>query len=59
MCPRFVFLLITRVASWLRLSQRKEAWQTAEILIEHSRAVGRLISEYGTIALSDLVITGQ
>jgi hypothetical protein len=31
MCPRFVFLLITRVASWLRLSQREEAWQTAEI----------------------------
>jgi len=30
---RFVFLLITRVASWLRLSRRKEAWKTAEILI--------------------------
>jgi hypothetical protein len=33
MCLRFVFLLITRVASWLRLSQREEAGQTAEILI--------------------------
>jgi hypothetical protein len=33
MCLRFVFLLITRVASWLRLSRREEAWQTAEILI--------------------------
>src|SRR6266576_788539 len=33
MCLRFVFLLITRVAAWLRLSQREEAWQTAEILI--------------------------
>jgi putative transposase len=33
MCLRFVFFLITRVASWLRLSRRKEAWQTAEILI--------------------------
>src|ERR1700689_1088938 len=33
MCLRFVLLLITRVAAWLRLSQRKEAWQTAEILI--------------------------
>jgi putative transposase len=30
---RFVFLLITRVVSWLRLSRREEAWQTAEILI--------------------------
>src|ERR1700722_16914020 len=33
MCLRFVFLLITRTASWLRLSRRREAWQTAEILI--------------------------
>jgi putative transposase len=33
MCLRFVFLLITRVASWLRLSRREEAWKTAEILI--------------------------
>src|SRR5450755_1433031 len=33
MCLRFVFLLITRVAAWLRLSQREEAWKTAEILI--------------------------
>jgi putative transposase len=33
MCLRFVFLLITRVAAWLRLSQREEAWKTAEISI--------------------------
>jgi len=33
MCLRFVFLLITRVAAWLRLSQREDAWKTAEILI--------------------------
>ncbi len=33
MCLPFVFLLITRTASWLRLSQREEAWRTAEILI--------------------------
>src|ERR1039457_1162054 len=33
MCLRFVFLLITRAAAWLRLSQREEAWQTAEILL--------------------------
>ena len=36
----FVFLLITRVASWLRLSRREEAWQTTEILIlRHQLAV--------------------
>jgi transposase len=40
MCLRFVFLLITRAAAWLRLSQRKEAWKTAEILIlRHQLAV--------------------
>ena len=33
MCLRFVFLLITRTASWLRLSRRRETWQTAEILL--------------------------
>jgi hypothetical protein len=33
MCLRFVFLLITRVAAWLRLSRREETWKTAEILI--------------------------
>ena len=33
MCLQFVFLLITRVTMWLRLSRREEAWQTAEILI--------------------------
>ena len=40
MCLRFVFLLITRLAAWLRLSRREEAWQTAEILIlRHQLAV--------------------
>jgi len=40
MCLRFVFLLITRVAAWLRLSRREEAWKTAEILIlRHQVAV--------------------
>ena len=40
MCLRFVFLLITRVAAWLRLSRREESWQTAEILIlRHQLAV--------------------
>jgi putative transposase len=33
MCLRFVFLLITRVAAWLRLARREDAWKTAEILI--------------------------
>jgi hypothetical protein len=33
MCLRFAFLLITRAAAWLRLSQREETWKTAEILI--------------------------
>src|SRR6266571_3887789 len=33
MCLRFVFLLFTRTASWLRLFRREEAWQAAEILL--------------------------
>jgi transposase len=33
MCLRFVFLLITRVATGLRLSRREQMWKTAEILI--------------------------
>ena len=37
---RFVFLLITRLAVWLRLSRREETWKTAEILIlRHQLAV--------------------
>ncbi|MGA8455935.1 MAG: integrase core domain-containing protein [Streptosporangiaceae bacterium] len=40
MCLRFVFLLTTRAASWLRLSRREETWKTAEILIlRHQLAV--------------------
>src|SRR5512140_3634578 len=40
MCLQFIFLLITRVITWLRLSRREEAWQTAEILIlRHQLAV--------------------
>src|SRR5216684_2553834 len=42
MCLRFVFLLITRVATGLRLSRREEVWKTAEILIlRHQLAVLR------------------
>jgi putative transposase len=40
MCLRFVFLLITRTATWLRLSRREETWRIAEILIlRHQLAV--------------------
>jgi putative transposase len=40
MCLRFVFLLITRVAAWLRLSRHEEAWKTAEItILRHQLAV--------------------
>jgi putative transposase len=40
MCLRFVFLLITRIAAWLRLSRREDAWKTGEILIlRHQVAV--------------------
>jgi hypothetical protein len=40
MCLRFVFLLITRTASWLRLSRREETWRITEILIlRHQLAV--------------------
>ena len=40
MCLRFVFLLSTRLISWLRLSQREETRKTAEILIlRHQLAV--------------------
>src|ERR1035441_9009820 len=40
MCLRFVFLLITRGAAWLRLAQREETWKTAEILIlRHQLAI--------------------
>ena len=38
--PAVGFLLITRVASWLRLSRREETWRIAEILIlRHQLAV--------------------
>ena len=40
MCLRFVFLLVTRLAAWPRLSRREGAWKTAEILIlRHQLAV--------------------
>ena len=40
MCLRFVFLLTTRLAAWLRLARREETWKTAQILIlRHQLAV--------------------
>ena len=40
MCLRFVFLLITRTATWLRLSRREETWRISEILLlRHQLAV--------------------
>ena len=40
MCLRFVFLLVTRVAAWLRLSRREETRKIAEILIlRHQLAI--------------------
>jgi hypothetical protein len=33
MCLRFVFLLITRTASWLQVSRSEETWKTGEILL--------------------------
>jgi hypothetical protein len=38
MCLRFLFLLITRVITWLRLSRRENAWKTAEILSSSASA---------------------
>jgi hypothetical protein len=40
MCLRFAFLLITRVTTWLRLSQREGAWRSAEILILRHQLAG-------------------
>ena len=38
--PAVAFLLIMRVTTWLRLSRREKAWQTAEILmLRHQLAV--------------------
>src|SRR6266487_2354702 len=40
MCLRFMFLLTTRLAAWLRLARHEETWKTAEILIlRHQLAV--------------------
>jgi putative transposase len=40
MCLRFVFLLVMRLVSWLRMSRREETWKVAEILIlRHQLAV--------------------
>jgi hypothetical protein len=33
MCLRFVFILVVRLSSWLRLSRRGSAWKDVEILL--------------------------
>jgi len=40
MCLRFVFLLITRLAAWLRLSPPEEMWKATEVLsLRHQLAL--------------------
>ena len=51
MCLRFVFLLIKRIAGWLRLSQREEAWKTAEILILRHQLVVLQRQQRGRVKL--------
>ena len=47
MCLRFVFLLVTQAAAWLRLSRHEEAWKTAEIMIlRHQLAVAQRHQPY-------------
>jgi hypothetical protein len=59
MCLRFVFLLITRTASGLRLSGREEAWRTAEILIlRHQLAVLHHASRDTQMPLGPFILTG-
>ena len=53
MCLQFAFLLITRVTTWLRLSRREEAWQTAEILILRSQAEAILACDFFSVDLLD------
>ena len=48
MCLRFVFLLITRVVAWLRLSRREEAWRITEILILRHQLAGVMVGSGGT-----------
>jgi hypothetical protein len=43
---RFVFLLIMRLAAWLRLSRREETWKTAEILILRHQLTGSVLSDH-------------
>src|SRR5215469_4588683 len=60
MCLWFAFLLITRVASWLRLSQREDAWKTAEILIlRHQLAVlQRRQRQHPNLSWADRALVG-
>jgi hypothetical protein len=56
MCLRLVYLIITRVFSWLRLSRRDEAWKSAEILLlRHQVTV--LQRQTRTLCRSTIVVT--
>lgn len=33
MCLRFVYLLVTSLIGWVRLSRREDSWKSAEILL--------------------------
>src|SRR5665213_316651 len=33
MCLRLLYLFVTRMFSWLRMSRREESWKSAEILL--------------------------
>ena len=54
MCLRFLFLLTTRLAAWLRLSRREETWQTAEILILRHPAYLATVITRGATQLANL-----
>jgi hypothetical protein len=45
MCLRFVFFLITRMVSWLRLSRREEACGVPEVWVTS----GGVVCEDGTV----------
>ena len=61
MCLRFMFLLITRLAAWLRLARHEETWKTAEILIlRHQLAVlQRQQPRRLTLNWADRAVVGQ
>jgi hypothetical protein len=49
MCLRFVFLLVVRVPSWLRLSRRSSVRKDAEVLLLRHQVV--LLERHNTARL--------